>query len=74
LATREEAQAALARVLMEHVRHDKHPSVTHMMLLEQIIPQSLLPEYIDILLEKVLTTRTPSIPMLQRIARVSQRL
>jgi hypothetical protein len=57
-----------------HFRRDSHPSVTQMSILEQTLPPSMLPEYVNILLEKVWQDKSPSIPMLRRIQRVSQQL
>jgi hypothetical protein len=71
---REEAQTAFAGFLVERVRQDKHPSVTHMNLLEQVIPRPLVREYLNVLLEKVVSERQPSISMLQRISRIIQQL
>jgi hypothetical protein len=66
-----EAQAAVARVLMEKIRHDNYPSTTHMQLVEQVIPKELVRDYLNILLEKALMDNNPSIPMLRRIVRVA---
>jgi hypothetical protein len=71
---REEAQTAFAGFLVERVRQDKYPSVTHMNLLEQVIPRPLVREYLNVLLEKVVSERQPSISMLQRISRIIQQL
>jgi len=69
---REEAQTAVANLLLQRIRQDKYPSVTHMQLLESMIPRPLVREYLNILLEKVLMDSQPSIPMLRRIVRVAQ--
>jgi hypothetical protein len=74
VASREEAQTALARVLIEKIRQDAHPSTTHMSILEETIPPPLLREYLNVLLEKVLTDPSPSIPMIRRIQRVAGQL
>jgi hypothetical protein len=74
VAKRIEAQAALAHVLLEHVRRDRHPSSTQMSILEQVIPPQLVDEYIEILLEKVASDGTPSIPLLRRLQRVTDGL
>jgi hypothetical protein len=68
---REEAQTALSRVLLEKVRADAHPSATHMSILEETMPPELAREYLNVLLEKVLTDSSPSIDMLRRIQRIS---
>lgn len=70
----EEARTAISRLLIEKVRHDKYPSRTHMELIEQVVPPDLIRDYLNVLLEKVAVDTSPSIPMLQRIARISQQL
>jgi hypothetical protein len=74
VSAREQAQTAITRVLLEKVHQDKYPSTTHMQLIEQTIPQSLVGEYLTILLEKVVTDENPSIPMLRRIQRIASSL
>ena len=74
MVTRDKAQTVLARVLLDRIRHDTHPSTTHMSMLEQVIPPALLGEYLTILLAKVSGDRWPSIPMLRRIQRISSQL
>jgi hypothetical protein len=71
---RKEAQTAFARLLIERVRQDKHPSSTHMQLIEETLPPELTREYLNVLLEKALSDKHPSIPMLQRIKRVTEAL
>lgn len=71
---RDDAEAAIAELLLEQVRADRYPSVTQMTMLEQILPPDMLGEYVDVLLDKVAGDRWPSIPMLRRIQRLSARL
>jgi hypothetical protein len=68
------ARELVARVLLEKVRDDPYPSQTHMNMLEQTMPRELVPEYLEILVERVSEDRFPSIPMLQRIQRVAASL
>ena len=65
-----ESRAAFLRILIEQVRQARHPSATHMAMIEQALPPQLIPDYVEILLEKVADDPNPSIPMLQRIARL----
>jgi hypothetical protein len=74
MAIRDQAQTALSQVLLENIRRDSHPSVAQMSMLEQTIPKSMVPEYLNVLLEKVWQERSPSIPMLRRIQRLSEQL
>lgn len=70
----EQARNAIARLLLEKVREDKHPSVTQMEMIERLMPPYLLRDYLNVLLEKVALDSRPSIPMLNRIAKISQQL
>jgi hypothetical protein len=63
-----EARAAYLRFLMDRVRQDHYPSVTHMDLIEQALPPQLLPDYIELLIDKCSQDAIPSVSMLQRIA------
>jgi len=72
--SREQAQTVLARLLLERVRADKHPSATHMALLEQTLPPSMTGAYLNVLLEKVRDDPHPSISMLRRIHGIVQTL
>ncbi|HEY1596048.1 MAG TPA: hypothetical protein VGF74_11675 [Thermoleophilaceae bacterium] len=74
MPSRDEVQTALSRFLLEKIRADKHPSTTQMNMLEQNIPPELTREYLNVLLEKVITDKTPSVPMLQRIQRIAATL
>jgi hypothetical protein len=67
-----EARAKFIRMLMEKVRQDNYPSVTHMELIEQAIPAQWIPDYIEILYEKVEEENYPSVSMLNRIARLME--
>jgi hypothetical protein len=67
---RTESHAVLAGLLLNKVRQDRYPSATEMALIEQIIPQQLLPRYADILIEKIVQDERPSISMLHRLNRV----
>jgi hypothetical protein len=65
-----ENRAAFTYILMEMVRRDRYPSPAQMEIIENVIPAELVPDYVDVLLEKVMDDRFPSIPMLRRIMRV----
>jgi hypothetical protein len=65
-----EARAAYLRMMIEKVRQAQYPSATHMAMIEQALPPQLIPDYIEVLMEKVADDPNPSIPMLQRIARL----
>ena len=65
-----EARAVFVRMLMDKVRQDRHPSATHMAIIEQALPPQWIPDYLEILFEKVADDAHPSIPMLTRIGRL----
>jgi hypothetical protein len=72
--TRHEAQSRLVETLLEKIRDDPYPSTTQMSLVEQSMTPEMLPEYLEILLEKVQRDTVPSIPLLQRISRLAAQL
>ena len=74
MVSRQKAEAALAGVLLERIRNDTYPSTTQMAMLEQILPESLVQEYLTVLLTKVAQDQWPSVPMLGRIRRVAEAL
>ncbi len=69
---RQEAQVALARLLIDKIRADHYPSITQMNLLEQMIPRALTPEYFNALLDKVAADQWPSVSMLARLSRLTE--
>ena len=71
---RDGAQTVVARMLLDRIREDKYPSITQMSLLEEMLPASLRREYLMILLEKAMSTPTPSISMLRRMQQVAQQI
>ena len=72
--TRDEAQGWVANMLLEKIRNDRYPSATQMTLVEEVIPRAMVPDYLEVLLDKVAQDNMPSIPMLRRISRVAASL
>jgi hypothetical protein len=72
--TRGEAQQVIAGFLMERVRGDHYPSTTQMSMIEEILPPEMVPEYLDILMDKMVDDAWPSIDLLRRIRRVAETL
>lgn len=72
--TPEQAQRAIARLLLEKVRADKYPSVTQMGMLEEMLPPSMQRDYLGVLLEKVAADRWPSPSLLRRVELFAARL
>ena len=68
--TAAEARATYIRILMDKVRQDRHPSITHMDLIERALPPQLIPIYLEVLFEKVADEHNPSVSMLRRIERL----
>jgi hypothetical protein len=72
--TRDEANAWLVKTLLDKIRNDRYPSATQMSMVESALPQDMVSDYLEVLLEKVAEDSVPSIPMLQRVMRVAQSL
>jgi hypothetical protein len=72
--SREQVETALAQLLLAKIRQDNYPSTTDMDLLEELIPPDMVREYVNVLLEKTLSSRWPSVSILRRLQRVTQRL
>ena len=66
-------QERFAEVLMDKIRNDRHPSNTHMDMLEAVAPPQQLAEYALILMEKIESDPHPSIPMMRRLQSVAAR-
>src|SRR3954447_10512145 len=71
---RDEARAWYVQMLLDKIREDPYPSATQMTMIEDAIAQTpqLIPDYLDVLIDKCANDRFPSIPMLQRIQRVAE--
>jgi hypothetical protein len=63
------------QILLDRIRAEPYPSLAQMDLLEATVtsPDQLV-EYLEALMEKVETTRFPSLTMLRRIQRIAARL
>jgi hypothetical protein len=63
------------QMLLDRVREDPYPSTSYMDMLEESVndPDQLV-EYLEALLEKVESTRFPSLSMLGRIQRIATML
>ena len=73
---KDEARAWYVTMLLDKIRQDPYPSATQMTMVEEAIVKTpqLIPDYLDALIEKCADERFPSIPMLQRIQRISEQL
>jgi hypothetical protein len=72
--TRDEAQGWLVEMLLDKIRNDPYPSSTQLSIIEEVIPRELVPDYLDVLIDKAAQDDFPSIPMLRRISRVAASL
>jgi hypothetical protein len=68
---RTESRAVVAGLLLNRVRQERYPSATELNLIEEIIPPQLLPQYVDVLIEKLVQDDRPSISLLHRLNRVT---
>ena len=71
---RDEAQGWLVQVLLDKVRNDPYPSATQLQIIEEALPQQMVPDYLQVLMEKAAADEFPSIPLLRRIGRVAETL
>ena len=69
--TRDEARGWLVNTLLDKVRSDPYPSATQLDIIEEVIPKAMIPDYLEVLIEKTTQDQWPSIPMLRRISRVA---
>ena len=63
------------QILLDRIRAEPYPSIAQMDLLEATVtsPEQLA-EYLEALMEKVETTRFPSLTMMRRIQRIASQL
>ena len=71
---RDEAQGWLVQVLLDKVRSARYPSATQLAIIEEALPQQMVPDYLQVLMEKAAEDQFPSIPLLRRISRVAETL
>ena len=63
-------QERYAEVLLNHIRNDAHPSVTHMDMFEAVAPPRQMGMYLAHLMERIESEPHPSIPMMKRVERI----
>jgi hypothetical protein len=61
------ARVRLLRVLMDIVAEENYPSATIMDTIEELMLPQELPVYSELLLERIETSRFPSIDMINRL-------
>jgi hypothetical protein len=72
--TRDEAQGWLVELLLDKIRNDPYPSATQMAIVEENLPDDMVAEYLEVLIQKAEKDTVPSIPLLRRISRVAATL
>ena len=60
-------QERYAEMLLDRIRSERHPSITHMNMFESMAPPRQLVQYILLLLDKIEEDQYPSIPMMRRV-------
>lgn len=64
---RHRAQQAVFELLTDTIRRDRYPSSTMMNIVESHMTEEQIPEYLDMLMEKVESENFPSMDMIRRI-------
>jgi hypothetical protein len=64
---RYDARTELLKILLDRVQNDKHPSVTMMDLIEQLMGPNERAVYAQVLMEKIRGDRWPSLGMIRRV-------
>lgn len=67
LEARSRAREAMSRLLIDTIRRDTYPSTTMMDIVESQISDEELPEYLDMLMQKIDGDRFPSMDMIRRV-------
>ena len=75
MADEQNLRERFVQILLDRIRAEPYPSLAQMDLLESTVtsPEQLA-EYLDALMDKVETTRFPSLTMMRRIQRIAARL
>lgn len=68
----EEARAQLVATLLEKIKNDTYPSTTMLNLLEELLHDDELPEYVMFLQERIQADQYPSIPLMDRLVQIAK--
>jgi hypothetical protein len=63
-------QDRYAEMLLKKISSDRHPSATHMNMLEAVASDRLLVAYILALMQRIEDDPNPSIPLMRRVERL----
>ena len=69
--TSDEPRSSFVQFLLERVRADPYPSREQLDLIEESIPVEMVPDYVQVLIDKAGESGFPSNDMLERIQRIS---
>jgi hypothetical protein len=62
-----DVRGELVNFLVQKIASDRHPSVTMMNLVEELLAPDDVPAYLGVLMDKVKTERYPSLAMIHRL-------
>ena len=68
----EEARAALVKTLLQKINEDTYPSTTMLDLLEELLHDEELPDYVLFLQERIRADKYPSIPLMNRLVNIAK--
>jgi hypothetical protein len=68
---RPDTREMFLRFLLDKVREDPYPSLQHLDMIEESLTPDLVPEYIEVLIEKAKQSEFPSGEVLARMQRLS---
>jgi len=68
----EEVRAELVRTLLEKINQDTYPSTTMLNLLEELLHDEELPEYVMFLQQRIAADQYPSIPLMDRLVQITK--
>ena len=69
-----DVRGEVVNLLLEKIASDRHPSVTDMDLVEQLLAPDDVPVYVSVLWDKVEGERYPSSTMIRRLLGVAERV
>ena len=68
----EAARAELVKVLLEKINADTYPSTTMLNLLEELLHDEEMPEYVMFLQQRISADKYPSIPLMDRLVQIAK--
>ena len=62
-----DVQGEIVNVLVQKIATDRHPSITMMNLVEDLLAPDDIPAYVGVLMDKVKSEKYPSLSMIRRL-------